>query len=126
MAEFVDEFLTKTVSYQEKDVEVIKVIFALAFNLNLESCLKAPCERARKKGYSSSREIPYFRLIIGFKTYYLMIDEQLNIAGSDTNDLASYEPNSDFKPVNNQIKISYFLTKNNLVPDIIQDTISII
>jgi len=118
------DFLKDKVKYQDRDIEVIRVIFALAFNLNILACLDAVVE-AEKKTSFSAKEVPYYRMNLGFKTYFLMIDAQLNIAGADSSDPSKSSP-SDFNPVSNQIKIAFFLINNNLVPNIIKDNLEII
>lgn len=118
--------LTKEiVKFQNREVEAIKVIFALAFNLNLSFVLEAQVEQDKKSVYSNQREVPFYRMTIGFKTYFLTIDKDLNIAGSDSNDMSSLNPNS-YNPVSNQIKIACFLLNNNLVDDLIKENIEIV
>lgn len=119
------DFSKDCVKFQNKEVEIIKVIFALAFNLNLSGCIDSIVEVDKKSGYSSNREVPFYRMTLGFKTYFLTIDKHLNIAGADTSDLEKSAP-SDFKPISNQLKIALFLINNSLIPDLIKENLEVV
>lgn len=121
------EFLKQVVRFQDQDVEVIKVIFALAFNLNIQACISAEVNDYSGGGYASStikKKFEYYTMTLDFKSYWLSIDEKLNIAGADGKFNADYPP--EMSPISNQLKIAFFLINNNFVPDIIRQNLEII
>lgn len=116
--------LTKEkIMFQSRQIEIIRVIFSLAFNLNIDACLNAKVDYHTKTSISS-KSMEYYEMILDFKAYYLSIDEKFNIAGGDGESTNDYPPR--FAPVSNQLKIAFFLINNNLVSDIIKQTLDII
>jgi len=112
----------ETIKYNDRDIEVIRVIFALAFNLNLKSIFDAEIKVDKKSNYSNAPDVPFYRLTIDYKSYFLVIDKKFNVAGYDGIDTAHPV---ELRPVSNQIKIALILINNNLVEELVKENLDI-
>ena len=120
--------LNKIVEFGGRRIEAIKVLFALAFNLNLfaleeKTIIYTPINTANS--IISSNKFPFYYVEIGFKKYFLIIDKSMNIAIYDCDDDRSTPQMGSIRPPNNQIKIALFLCNHGFVPQLLQDQMQV-
>jgi hypothetical protein len=118
-----EEELNRVVTFNDKSIEIIKVLFHLAFNLNLRAVENVEVRYNDGKN-NAYNEREFFRITIGFKSYYLMVDKEFNVACCD-GDLDRTYP-SEYRPVANQIKIAYFLTNHDVISDVFKENLEIV
>ena len=118
------DLLKETIKYNNRDVEAIRVVFALAFNLNLSAIYAADISLLNPPSYTvGGVQAPYFCMNMDYKTYFLTIDKNMNIAGYDSIN-ATYP--TELRPISNQIKIALLLINNNLIDDLVKSNLDVI
>lgn len=121
------EELNKIVVFNGHRIEAIKVLFALAFNLNLNALEEKTINFVAANTASSitSNKFPFYNVEIGFKKYFLIIDKSMNIAIYDCDDDRATPQMGSIRPPNNQIKIALFLCNHGFVPQLLQDQMQV-